>query len=188
MNNTQISTSSISVLSERGGNVYNPEDVITFHVNANEVPLLNSKETFLRFYVEMVGNCKAQLDSRAAASAVIESITIMTGDESTTLEEIDDYATYLATHHHYNSTLGLRNKRAVEEGQSPNDDLNSVYFNMPTSGAQLGQPLYRKVECLVPLYLSGVLYGSKAFPVAATSGIVVKIYLSSAKKAILCLQ
>ena len=104
MNNTQISTSSISVLSERAGNVYNPEDVITFHVNANEVPLLNSKETFLRFYVEMVGNCKAQLDSRAAASAVIERITITT-DESTTLEEIDDYATYLATHHHYNSTL-----------------------------------------------------------------------------------
>ena len=54
---------------------------------------------------------------------------------------------------------------------------------MPTSGSQLGSPLSRKVECLVPLYLSGVLYG-KAFPVAATSGIVVKIYLSSAKKAI----
>ena len=108
------------------GNIYNPEDVITFHVNANEVPLLNSKVTFLRFYVEMVGNCKAQLDSRAAASAVIESITIMTGDESTTLEEIDDYATYLATHHHYNSTLGLRNKRAVE-GQSPNDDLKCLF-------------------------------------------------------------
>ena len=35
----------------------------------------------------------------------------------------------------------------------------------------------------MPLYLSGVLYGSKAFPVAAT-GLVVKIYLSSSKKAI----
>ena len=111
MSQQQIQTSSISVLPERAGNVFKAEDVITFHLSANEIPLLNSKETFLRFYVEMTGNCKCQLDSRAAASAVIESMTILTGDQSTTLEEIDDYATYLATHHHYNSTLGLRNKR-----------------------------------------------------------------------------
>ena len=74
---------------ERAGNVFKAEDVITFHLSANEIPLLNSKETFLRFYVEMTGNCKCQLDSRAAASAVIESMTILTGDQSTTLEEID---------------------------------------------------------------------------------------------------
>ena len=38
MSQQQIQTSSISVLPERAGNVFKAEDVITFHLSANEIP------------------------------------------------------------------------------------------------------------------------------------------------------
>ena len=177
-----LQTKSVSVLPDRAGNVFKPQDVVTFHISPNSVPVINPRETFLRFYCEITGNALAQLDERAAGSAVIETLQVYTKD-MTLLEEINDYSQYLATHHHYHKTLGISNKRQLVEGQSPNDSLNSVYFNMPSSASQLGSPLYRRVEICVPLYLSGVFYGS-SFPSVATSGLIVKIYLSQAAKAI----
>lgn len=178
-----LQTKSVSVLPDRAGNVFKPQDVITFHISPNSVPVINPRETFLRFYCEITGNALANLDAAAAGSAIIETLQIYDGNNNTLLEEINDYAQYLSTHHHYHKTLGITNKRQLVEGESPNDSLNSVYFNMPSSAAELGSPLYRRVEICVPLYLSGVFYGN-SFPSVATSGLIVRVYLTQAAKAI----
>lgn len=57
-----LQTKSVSVLPDRAGNVFKPQDVVTFHISPNSVPVINPRETFLRFYCEITGNALAQLD------------------------------------------------------------------------------------------------------------------------------
>ena len=51
-----LQTKSVSVLPDRAGNVFKPQDVVTFHISPNSVPVINPRETFLRFYCEITGN------------------------------------------------------------------------------------------------------------------------------------
>ena len=54
MSNTQLMTKSVSVLPDRAGNVFKEQDVITFHISPQSVPVINPRETYLRFYCEII--------------------------------------------------------------------------------------------------------------------------------------
>ena len=84
---------------------------------------------------------------------------------------------------HYSKTQGLSNMRTLMEGVSPVEgrSLKSQYFtHEPLSGTT-----FKPVECVVPLYMSGLLgQGSKLLPVVAFGGLRVRIQLAKSEVAL----
>ena len=168
------------VLSERQQD-YNPSDEITINVDGNDVSLLNGKNSYLRCSVRLSGNFKAQLDrSGGGGHSLLERLNIYTGDGATLLEQLDDLPIYVGVRNYFDKTEGLENMRNLLEGLPNDSGLNSPYYN----GDTLGEANFTWVELCLPLYMSGVLYGDNAFPSIATGGLMLKIKLADAMKAI----
>ena len=173
------------VLSERQQD-YTPQDEITFMVDGNDISLLNGKNSYLRCSVLLSGAAKANLDRNGGGGhSLLERMSIYTGDGGTLLEQLEDMPVYMGTRNYFDKTEGLTNMRELLEGVAPPATggiaaIKSPYF----SGDTLGEANFTWVELCLPLYMSGVLYGDNAFPCIATSGLMIKISLSSAEKAI----
>ena len=167
------------VLSERQQD-YNPEDEITINIDGNEVSLLNGKNSYLRFSVKLSGSAKANLDRNGGGGhSVLKRISIYTGDGATLLEQLEDTPVWLGTKNFFDKTEGLVNERNLLEGLAP-IGIKSPYFQNATDDTAG----WTWVECCLPLYMSGVLYGDSAFPVIATGGLMMKIQLASALESI----
>ena len=165
-----VPTLSKSILTDRNS-VYTEQDIIEIFVSPEEVPLLNDT------------NCLAQPDPMGGGSSVISTISIYDGANSQLLEQLEDVGTWTSMYYHYTKTQGLENMRTLMEGMSPvvGRSLNSQYFTHdPIEGTT-----YKEVECVVPLYMSGLLgQGAKLLPVVALSGIRIRISLEKKDKAL----
>ena len=164
---------------------YNPKDDITIMVDGNDISLLNGKNSFLRFSVKLAGTLPAELDRNGGGGhSVLERISIYSGDGGTLLEQLEDLPIYVGTRNYFDKTSGSLNMRQLLEGLPNEGDgvpvLASPYYT--TNGA--GAVEWTWVEVCLPLYMSGVLYGDQAFPVIATNGLMLKIHLADAEKAI----
>jgi hypothetical protein len=164
---------------------YNPKDDITIHLDSNDISLLNGKNSFLRFSVKLAGTMACELDKNGGGGhSVLERISIYSGDGGTLLEQLEDYPAYIGTRNYFDKTSGSENMRQLLEGLPNNGEgvpvLASPYFKFDA----LGTPSFTYVEVCLPLYMSGVLYGDQAFPVIATNGLMIKIHLAEAEKAI----
>ena len=180
-----VPTLSKSILTDRNS-VYGEQDIIEIFISPEEVPLLNASQgSYLKFLLKVKddANCLAQPDPMGAGSSVISTISIYSGDNMTLLEQLEDVGTWTAMYYHYTKTQGLENMRTLMEGMSPvvGRSLNSQYFvSDPIEGTT-----YKEVECVVPLYMSGLLgQGAKLLPVIALSGIRVRIQLEKKDKAL----
>ncbi len=183
-----VPTLSKSILTDRNS-VYTEQDIIEIFVSPEEVPLLNASQgSYLKFLLKVkadaaVTNCIAQPDPMSGGSAVIQTISIYDGANSQLLEQLEDFNTWTAMYYHYSKTQGLENMRTLMEGVSPVEgrSLKSQYFNFdPVDGTT-----YKNVECVVPLYMSGLLgQGQKLLPVIALNGIRIRIQLAKKEKAL----
>ena len=159
---------------------YNPQDEVTINVDGADVSLLNGKNSYLHFSVKLDGNFKANLDRNGGGGfSILERVMIYTGDGGTLLEQLDDMPVFMGIHNYFDKTEGLVNARNLLEGLAPYGGIQSPYFD----NDNLGEAGYTWVECCLPMYQSGVLYGN-AFPCIATNGLMIKIQLTAAQKAV----
>jgi len=163
---------------------YNPKDDITIMLDGNDISLLNGKNSFLRFSVKLNGVFPAELDRIGGGGhSILERISIYSGDGGTLLEQLEDYPVYIGTRNYFDKTTGNENMRQLLEGL-PNDGKGQPVLASPYYTTNLGNIEWTWVEVCLPLYMSGVLYGEQAFPVIATNGLMIKIHLADADKAI----
>ena len=180
-----VPTLSKSILTDRN-TVYGEQDIIELFISPEEVPLLNAGQgTYLKFLLNMDAtntNCLAQPDPMSGGMAMIQTIQIYSG-AGQLLEQLEDVNTWTAMYMHYSKTQGLSNMRTLMEGVSPVEgrSLKSQYFtHEPLSGTT-----FKPVECVVPLYMSGLLgQGSKLLPVVAFGGLRVRIQLAKSEVAL----
>ncbi len=183
-----VPTLSKSILTDRNS-VYTEQDIIEIFVSPEEVPLLNASQgSYLKFLLKVKAdtadtNCLAQPDPMAGGSAVLQTISIYDGANSQLLEQLEDVNTWTSMYYHYTKTQGLENMRTLMEGVSPvvGQSLKSQYFTFdPIDGTA-----YKEVECVVPLYMSGLLgQGQKLLPVIALNGLRIRIQLSKKEAAL----
>jgi hypothetical protein len=165
---------------------YLPHDVISINIQPQDVALLAGENSYLHFHVileEVAGKTafKANLDPNGGgAMSIIETVSIYDGTGATLLEQLDELPVYQGIRTYFDNTDGLNNVRNLQEGLAVDNSPYSPYF----SNATVGEVGFTKVECCIPLYMSGIFYSETAFPVSATNGLIVKIKLASKLKAI----
>jgi hypothetical protein len=174
-----VPTLSKSILTDRNS-VYTEQDIIEIFVSPEEVPLLNASQgSYLKFLLKVKddSNCLAQPDPMGGGCSVIQTISIYDGANSQLLEQLEDVNTWTSMYYHYTKTQGLENMRTLMEGVSPvvGRSLTSQYFiHDPENATQ-----YKEVECVVPLYMSGLLgQGARLLPVIALNGLRIRISLA----------
>ena len=168
------------VLSDRQQE-YNPKDEITIMLDGNDISLLNGKNSYLRCLVKISGNLPAELDINGGGGhSLLERVDIYTGDGATLLEQLEDLPVFMGVKNYFDKTSGLTNMRNLLEGLPPTSTFSSNYFE----NDGVGGLVFKEVELLLPLYMSGVLYGDSVFPVIATNGLMIKIQLADAKRAL----
>lgn len=178
------STIAKSILTDRNSEYGGTGDVIELFIPPEVVPMLNPAETYLKFIVDIKNtNLCVQPDQRAGAASLISELQIFDGQNQTLLEQLEDFNSWTATYNHYNQTSGLRNMRALMEGQSRTQPgfVTSLYYtpNLITGNT------YRPVEVCLPLHMSGIFSpGSKVFPVLLTSGLRLRFTMEASIKAL----
>ena len=180
-----VPTVSKSILTDRNS-VYSEQDVIELVISPEEVPMLNTSQgTYLKFLLSVddaTANCLAQPDPMSGGTAIIQTISIYS-NSGALLEQLEDVNTWTAMYYHYSKTQGLEGLRTLMEGVSPvvGTGLKSQYFTFdPIEGTT-----YRPVECVIPLYMSGLLgQGQKLLPIVALGGIRIRIQLAKKEKAL----
>ena len=179
-----VPTLSKSILTDRNS-VYTEQDIIEIFVSPEEVPLLNASQasqgSYLKFLLKVKddSNCLAQPDPMGGGCSVIQTISIYDGANSQLLEQLEDVNTWTSMYYHYTKTQGLENMRTLMEGVSPvvGRSLKSQYFVFDPTG--IPGTTYKEVECVVPLYMSGLLgQGQKLLPVIALNGLRIRIQLA----------
>ncbi len=169
---------------------YAPQEVIHINIPPDQCVLLNGKDSYLRCTVRLNCALLAKLDPFAGGHALFDYIQIYSGDGSALLEELRQNASWHGIRMYYDDCEGLRNKRQLLEGKDGDTVRQSIrngysmYYDNPVGTALVTPQSFRDVELCIPLYNSGVLYGDRAFPVIATQGIQLRLYLSSAEQAI----
>ena len=180
-----VPTISKSILTDRNS-VYSAQSVIELVISPEEVPLLNCAQgTYLKFILQIdpdaaETNCLAQPDPMAGGTACIQTISIYSNGGQL-LEQLEDVNTWTALYYHYSKTQGLENMRTLMEGVSPvvGSAVTSQYWNRTA----LAAVTYKPVECVVPLYMSGLLgQGQKLLPIVALGGLRIRIQLGKKDK------
>jgi hypothetical protein len=187
---SNISTIQKRILSQRQGD-FSPEDEIIFEIGANEVGLMNGKNSYFRCEVTLAAGqtgvgAKGSLDYHGGGGfSLFDRVDIWSGDQKTLIESCESVPMYVGNMNYYDQTQGLLNQRQLLEGLTSSDgsvpsNPFSQYYSMP---ALDGEPHYEQVELILPLRFSGVFY-QKMMPIIATQGLVVKILLNTANRAI----
>ena len=175
-----VPTISKSILTDRN-TVYTEQDIIEIEITPSEVPLLNTSQgTYLKFLLKLKDdgstNCLAQPDPMAGGSACIQTISIYSNGGQL-LEQLEDFNVWTAMKYHYSKSQGLENMRTLMEGVSP--VVGRSHKSQYWSGEPIAAITYKVVECVVPLYMSGLLgQGQKLLPIVALGGIRVRIQLA----------
>lgn len=174
-----------SVLTDRNS-VYKARDVIEIFIPPEDVPILNPKETYLKGIVQLSGNSLAHPDPRAGVHSLIREVQIYDGQNQQLLEQLENYNVWTAQSMHYNKTPGLNNLRALMEGQDKVEGtfVSSLYWDAPIGG----DITYKPVEFCIPLHMSGILNGDKAFPSILTNGLRIRITLEDSARALTVLS
>ena len=190
--NTYIPAKSVSV---------KPEAQVPYGVSNNEVLLnqikfnipsylgfIDPRETYLKFKITMSGRGKPKPDPRGGCHSLISSFVIQDGSGSQTLEEIQDYNCLVNTWWDYSSNKSINDKRDMYEGRSAskNQDAQLYYGSAPAptaTGFESGYSSIKQPEILLSLN-SGILGGSKVFPVVATKGLKMSINLARLQHAL----
>ncbi len=174
---------------------YTAGEVITIRLPPSEVKLLEGKDSYLRFVVRLQGNIPCNVDPLGGgAHSLFEYIQVLSGDGSQILEELNGYGQWSGTHSYYQSSQGLKNKYNIFEGQVLQrtegnlSNFYSSYYNPDHDAESLnGWDLaeeWRDVEVTLPIRMSGILHGDRSFPVYATDGLTLRLYLASNAQAL----
>ena len=89
---SEIVVKSTLVYSDPKNNVYKPADTINFYLPPS-LSLINTKNTYLVFNMKLTGKqFKGAVSQKAGIYSLFRSIQISSGDGSTVLKTLDNYA------------------------------------------------------------------------------------------------
>ena len=144
------------------------------------------------FDLKMTGlQYKAAVSQKAGIYSLFRSITISTGDGSQVLETLDNYGFLQALKYYYEKTETKENLAVLHEGKpnkmyiddsSCNQYLDATNFNNEYDTASPNSnklDVYKQLELVVPIYLSGLLYQDNVLPNIALRGLRIKIELNN---------
>tara|TARA_R110002050_G_scaffold1945_4_gene12051 strand:+ start:45 stop:1790 length:1746 start_codon:yes stop_codon:yes gene_type:complete len=204
-NKIPIEQTSIGVPSTNGLS-YNPNQIIEFHIDPQQVKFFNPKESYLSWDVllQMPNDTNGQLtrlmlDSEIGAQSLIREIRIHDGNNNALLEEIVGYNIATMVKYNYDENVSLRNKRALTEGagdrKTPHGQTGTTWSyqnsaqnpytiaNSGTQTASLTNASYTNVRCCLPLN-TGIFSNDKVFPCMLTNGLRISILLEDAVRCI----
>ena len=104
------------VLSETQNDQWLPQDEITLNIDGKVIPMINGRNSYLRFNVTLSGTVKANLDKHGGGGyAVLDHITIYTGDGATQLELLENVGCYMGVRNYFDKTSGKINMRNLQD-------------------------------------------------------------------------
>lgn len=177
------------IYSERQGAVYNGSETVDIYI-PQSYALINTKNTYLAFRLNMKGVLKKMVSMRAGVASLIRDLTIYNGQGDKVLEQLDNYAIAQALYNFYNNNETINNLRVLHEGQPFDHVINNTVGNQYCKADEvLPDKMNTEVEVLLPLYMSGILSPDRAnvFAALATGGLRIKINLNSARQALQCM-
>jgi hypothetical protein len=163
------------IYTERKNNVYQASDVIEWNISPVD-PIINTKDLYIAMEVTLQSSqYKVCPSFRSGLSGLIRVLTVSAGT-GTVLESISNYGLIYGTRNYYENTDSLFFRKTMHEGQPLktvlDDSSCNQYFDATAS-----TDVYKKVEVILPLYLSGCLSPDRADPFInmATKGLNIKI-------------
>jgi len=204
-NKIPIEQTSIGIPATNGLS-YNPNQIIEFHIDPQQVKFFQPKNSYLSFDVkiQMPNSTNGQLtrlmlDSEIGAQSLIREIRIHDGNNNALLEEIVGYNIATMVKYNYDENVSLRNKRALSEGAGSrsapvgqsgcgwsyqNNAINP--YTVPsgtTQSASLTNASYTNCKVCLPLN-TGIFSNDKVFPCMLTNGLRISILLEDSVRCI----
>ena len=202
-NSVSVGEKKISVPSENGLS-YSPGQKVQLFVDPS-TKFMDGRETYLQFNVKLklpsaAGTKPTRLQLDKCTSTIIKNIRIYDGSRGQLLEEISDYATYVAVKYDYDKDKSSENMRALTEGCAVHDPVNAgTHGNTKTGMANtLTNPFFKKettedtttaftdtdflnAKITLPIHTGIFSDSSTIFPVMLTNGLYIEIDLNSAE-------
>ena len=195
----RVGEKKISVPSENGLS-YSPGQKVQIYVDPS-TKFMDGRETYLQFNVKLslpAGATPTRLQLDKCTSTIIKNIRIYDGSRGQLLEEISDYATYVAVKYDYDKDKNTENMRALTEGCAAHTPGNAGTYGTTKTGMAntLTNPFFKKTtgdqdtafsdtdflnaKLCLPLH-TGIFADSQTiFPVMLTSGLYIEIDLNDA--------
>ena len=194
----------VSVSAEHGLS-YSPGSKVQFFIDASN-KFIDGRECYLDFNVRLSlpsGGIPTRLQLDRCTSTLIKNIRIYDGTRSQLLEEISDYASYVAVKYDYDNDATLKNLRGLIEG-CPSDTAdvrgtkgttktpmaNTVHnpyvpkINTVVAGANFTSTDFLNAKISLPLHTGIFSDSSTIFPVMMTNGLYMEIDLNDADNVI----
>ena len=202
-NSVRIGETKISVPSENGLD-YNPGQKVQIFVDPS-TKYMDGKETYLEFNVQLslpAGKAPTRLQLDKCSSVLIKNIRVYDGSRGQLLEEVADYASYVAVKYDYDKDKNVEGVRALREGcavHTPENrgtqgtsktgmanTITNPYFKKTTGNqtTAFSNADFLKAKVCIPIH-TGIFSNSETiFPVAMTNGVYIEIDLNSAEDVI----
>jgi hypothetical protein len=203
-NMMRVGERKVSVSAEHGLS-YSPGAKVQFFIDASN-KFIDGRECYLDFNVRLslpAGGVPTRLQLDRCTSTLIRNIRIYDGTRSQLLEEISDYASYVAVKYDYDKDATLTNLRGLIEG-CPSDtaDVRGTKGTTKTPMANtVHNPYVPRISTVVaddnfassdflnakitlPLHTGIFADSSTIFPVMMTNGLYMEIDLNDADNVI----
>ena len=202
-NSVSVGEKKISIPSENGLS-YSPGQKVQIFVDPS-TKFMDGRETYLQFNVKLalpagVGTIPTRLQLDKCTSTIIKNIRIYDGSRGQLLEEISDYASYVAVKYDYDKDKNSENMRALTEGCAVHTLDNAGTKGTTKSGMAntTTNPFFKKeltedtttaftnadflnAKLCLPLHTGIFADSSTIFPVMLTNGLYIEIDLNSAE-------
>ena len=193
----------ISVPSENGLS-YSPGQKVQIFVDPS-TKFMDGRETYLQFNVKLSlpsGATPTRLQLDKCTSTLIKNIRIYDGSRGQLLEEISDYATYVAVKYDYDKDRTTENMRALTEGCAVHQPDNRGDQGTTKTGMAntITNPFFKKTsgnqtdtftdadflnaKLTIPLHTGIFADSVSIFPVMMTNGLYIEIDLNEAANVI----
>ena len=203
-NMMRVGERKVSVPAEHGLS-YSPGAKVQFFIDSSN-KFIDGRECYLDFNVRLSlpsGGVPTRLQLDRCTSTLIKNIRIYDGSRSQLLEEISDYASYVAVKYDYDKDDTLKNLRGLIEG-CPTDTpdvrgtkgttktpmANTVHnpyvpkINTVVAGVTFKSTDFLNAKISLPLHTGIFSDSSTIFPVMMTNGLYMEIDLNDADNVI----
>lgn len=200
----RVGEKKVSVPAEHGLS-YSPGNKVQFFIDASN-KFIDGRECYLDFNVRLSlpsGGVPTRLQLDRCTSTLIKNIRIYDGSRSQLLEEISDYASYVAVKYDYDKDATLENLRGLMEGcptatidnrgtkgTTKTPMANTVHnpyvprINSVTADTDFASSDFLNAKITLPLHTGIFADSSTIFPVMMTSGLYMEIDLNDAENVI----
>ena len=199
----RVGEKKISVPSENGLS-YSAGNKVQIFVDPS-TRFMDGRESYLKFNVKLslpAGKAPTRLQLDKCSSTLIKNIRIYDGTRGQLLEEVSDYASYVAVKYDYDKDKNSENRRALLEGCAVHtpDNRGTVGTSKTPMANTVTNPYFKKTsgnqstpysdtdflnaKITIPLH-TGIFANSETiFPVFMTGGLYIEIDLNETENAL----